>query len=71
MDSDLVRKPTVRRGDTVTIVAESSLLRITDLGKAKQDGAVGDYITVLNLRSKKVITAQITGPEQVAVNPLR
>lgn len=56
---DIEMPPAVRRGDVIQLVAESPMLRITTKGVAKDKGAVGDRIRVLNIRSKKVIYAQI------------
>ncbi|MDY6852220.1 MAG: flagellar basal body P-ring formation chaperone FlgA [Thermodesulfobacteriota bacterium] len=65
---DLIRDSAVKRGDMVTIVAESGLLRVTALGQAKQGGAVGDNIQVLNLGSKKMIITKVVGSSTVSVN---
>ncbi|MBU2548531.1 MAG: flagellar basal body P-ring formation chaperone FlgA [Proteobacteria bacterium] len=65
--SDLFRDSVIERGDMVTIVAESGPIRVSTLGQAKQDGAVGDQIAVLNMSSKKIIKAEVAGPDQVRV----
>ena len=57
----------LKKGDNVTILAESGPIRITDMGQAKQDGAVGNKITVLNLTSKKIIMAEVMNPNLVKV----
>jgi flagella basal body P-ring formation protein FlgA len=56
---DIEMPPAVRRGDVIQLVAETPLLRVTTKGVAKDKGAVGERIRVLNLRSKKIIYAQI------------
>lgn len=66
--SDVVKHPVIRRGDTVTIVAQSGSLRVTTLGRAKEEGTVGENISVVNLGSKKRIVAQVVGPNEVRVN---
>jgi len=65
---DLTRATVVEKGDAVTIVAQSGTLRVSTAGQAKGDGAVGDNIPVLNLSSKKMITAEVIGPDAVQVN---
>ncbi|MBW2061049.1 MAG: flagellar basal body P-ring formation protein FlgA [Deltaproteobacteria bacterium] len=65
---DLSKQPVVKKGDTLTIMVESGTLRITTLGKAKQDGAAGEKIPVLNLRSKKVVMARILGPNLARID---
>jgi flagella basal body P-ring formation protein FlgA len=59
--------PVVKRGDIVQVVAETPVLRISVKGMAKQDGAKGDRIKVVNLRSKKVIYAQVVDGQTVSV----
>ena len=65
---DLKRRTVVRKGDYVIILAESGSIRITDTGRAKQDGVIGKKIAVLNLTSKKVIMAEVLKPSLVKVN---
>lgn len=67
-DRDLYRAAAIDRGDMVTIVAEHGPMRITSMGQAKQDGAIGDNISVMNVNSKKVIVAEVIGPNTVRVN---
>jgi len=57
----------VRRGEQVTIVAESTGVEIHATGKALADGARGDLIRVRNITSKKVIEAVVTNPGVVKV----
>lgn len=57
----------VNMGDMVTVTAESGRMRITTLGKAKQDGDMGEWIKVQNIESNKTITARVAGPGEVTV----
>ncbi|VAX16862.1 hypothetical protein MNBD_NITROSPINAE02-1556 [hydrothermal vent metagenome] len=57
----------VRLGDVVTIVARSGQFTITTLGKARQNGDRGEWISIMNVTSKKIINAQVTGPRTVRV----
>jgi flagella basal body P-ring formation protein FlgA len=63
----LERRTAIKKGDNVTILAESGPIRITDMGQTKQDGAVGDKIAVLNMTSKKIIMAEVMNPNLVKV----
>ncbi|MGL4208194.1 MAG: flagellar basal body P-ring formation chaperone FlgA [Candidatus Adiutrix sp.] len=63
----LTRSIIVRRGETVTIIASKGALKITAAGQARQDGALGDTISVTNLSSQKTISARIIGPSQVEI----
>lgn len=58
----------VRRGDPVTIEAQSSKISVATLATALNDGYVGEMIKVRNNRSKRVVDAKVTGPGQVLVN---
>jgi flagella basal body P-ring formation protein FlgA len=59
--------PVIKRGDVVQVVAESSILRIEAKAMAKENGVVGDRIQVMNLRSKKIIYAQVMDGQTVEV----
>ena len=63
----LERKTLVRRGDMVTIVAQSGPLRVSSLGQAKQDGALGETVAVTNTGSKKTILATVVNTNTVEV----
>jgi flagella basal body P-ring formation protein FlgA len=60
--------PLVRRGDSVTIVAEAGAMRVTAAGEARQKGGRGDRIAVVNLDSRRTIYAQVIDGRTVAVN---
>jgi flagella basal body P-ring formation protein FlgA len=67
--SDLLElPPVVRRGDVVTIIAESGCLKISARGKIKKDGHVGEVLKVENLDSKKAIYAKVVDSETVTVD---
>jgi flagella basal body P-ring formation protein FlgA len=66
-DRDLVQTSMVNKGETVTIIAQSGSLKVTALGQAKENGALGQTITVINQDSKKTISAKVIGPGQVEV----
>lgn len=60
--------PVIERGDRVTIVAETGLLRVTALGIAQDQGAVGDQIRVKNCMGKKEIVAGIIDGSTVRID---
>jgi len=65
----LVEAPTVvKRGDVVMIVAQSSAVSVTVQGQAKEDGAVGEQIRVLNLSSRKEVYAKVLDENTVRVD---
>ena len=59
--------PLIKRGDRVRIVAESAGLRISAFGQAKQKGAQGELIPVVNLDSNKVIHARVVDSQTVRI----
>ncbi|HDD43993.1 MAG TPA: flagellar basal body P-ring formation protein FlgA [Candidatus Desulfofervidus auxilii] len=59
--------PLIHRGDIVTIVAESPVLKVTVKGRAKEDGCRGDLIKVLNLNSKKIVYGRVIDNHTVKV----
>ncbi len=58
----------VYRGKSIVIVAKSSSLQVRMSGKALMSGAAGERIKVQNLRSKRIIEATVSGPNQVTVD---
>lgn len=66
-DRDLVRTAMVAKGETVTIIAQSGGLKVTALGQARENGALGQTITVINQDSKKAVSGKVIGPGQVEV----
>ncbi|MDR2947389.1 MAG: flagellar basal body P-ring formation chaperone FlgA [Candidatus Adiutrix sp.] len=66
-DRNLAKSLMVQRGDLVTLVAQQGALTITASGQAKEGGALGDTISILNLSSKKTVTGRIIGPDQVEI----
>ena len=59
--------PLVVRGDIITLVVYSRLLRIRTKGTALQNGTYGQIIRVKNLNSKKILAGEVTGPKLVRV----
>ena len=59
--------PVVRRGDVVQMIAESDVLKVAAKGMARESGAVGERIRVMNLQSKKVIYALVLNEQTVRV----
>ncbi|MBL4646044.1 MAG: flagellar basal body P-ring formation protein FlgA [Rhizobiales bacterium] len=61
-----VRAPTlISRNDRVVISLQSGRLRISAQGRAVEDGALGDTISVINSQSKRTIDAIVIGRGQV------
>jgi flagella basal body P-ring formation protein FlgA len=66
--SDLVElPPLVRRGDIVTLLAESQSLKVTTLGEVRKTGRLGERIQVINLDSRKVLYGRVIDAKTVKV----
>lgn len=60
--------PLINKGDRVTIVVESSSIRVTALGVAKDKGSEGESIRVENLMNNKEIVASVVDSSTVRVH---
>ncbi len=67
-DADLMRPEIVQRNDAVTLVYQAPGIVLTLRGQAKDTGALGDSIGVLNMESKRVVQGIITAPGRVTVS---
>ncbi|SNB47038.1 flagellar basal body P-ring formation chaperone FlgA [Geobacter sp. DSM 9736] len=64
----LEKVPLVKSGQTVTILLENDLLRLTSTGRVKNAGAEGDVVLVQNLVSQKEIQARVVDSQTVKVD---
>ena len=67
---DLMKPEIVARNDTVTIVYQVPGVTLTLRGEAKDSGALGDTISVVNVETKRVVQAVVSGPDRVTVGPV-
>ncbi|MDX1486396.1 MAG: flagellar basal body P-ring formation chaperone FlgA, partial [Alphaproteobacteria bacterium] len=58
----------IKKGAIVTMVLSTPKMVLTSKGRALEHGARGETIKVMNLKSKTVIEAEITGPNSVRIN---
>jgi flagella basal body P-ring formation protein FlgA len=66
--SQLMKPELVKRNDDVTLVYEVPGIKLTVRGKAKENGAAGDMISVLNEQSKRILQGTVVGPGRVVIN---
>jgi flagella basal body P-ring formation protein FlgA len=64
----LKRSPTVVRGDLVTIIAESTGIKLTAQGRIMEKGFIGEMVKVQNAMSQKEIYAKVLNSSTVMVN---
>ena len=60
--------PLVKRGDLVTIVAESEVLKITTQGVVTENGCKGDMVRVINTSSRKELYATVRDSRTVGID---
>lgn len=63
--ADLVEPELVARGDMVTLVFRGPGLNLSVRARARQAGARGDLVTVVNLQSNRMLQGIVTGPGRV------
>ncbi len=59
--------PLVERGDRVQIVLQAGPLRVSATGKAQEAGALGDWIRVVNVDSKRELSGRVDAEGRVHV----
>jgi len=65
--ADLAKPDLVQRDQNVTVIYQTPGLYLTTRGKAIDNGAEGDVVSVLNLQSKRTLTGVVTGRGQVTI----
>jgi flagella basal body P-ring formation protein FlgA len=68
--ADLMKPEIVQRNNSVTIVYQAPGVTLTLRGQAQEAGALGDTISVLNVDSKRVVQAVVSGPDRVSVGAI-
>jgi flagella basal body P-ring formation protein FlgA len=66
--ADLTTPILISKGASVRMVYRSGGLLLVALGRAIEDGAAGQDMRIMNLKSKKVVIAKATGPDTVTVS---
>lgn len=67
--SQLIANPKIiSRGEIINISYKSKLFDIKAKGKALNDGAINEIISVQNLRSKKIIDGKITAKGEISID---
>lgn len=65
----LIASPVVvHQGEQVYIIAKTGSMEVRALGKARQNGRLGDTIFVVNIDSGKILQGTVTEPGTVLVN---
>ncbi len=68
LQTSSVRSPLViRRGEVITVYSRSAGIRIRTTGRAREDGSLGDLISVESLLDRKVYSARVSGIQEAEV----
>lgn len=65
--ADLTEPVIVEKGSLVTVSLSAPGLRLTTMGRALEDAALGEAVKVMNAQSKRTIETTVIGPGQVRV----
>jgi flagella basal body P-ring formation protein FlgA len=66
--NDIARRPLVRKGEIVDVVASEGMLYVTLRALALENGAEGEIVVVRNLESRKDISAVVVSDNRVEVS---
>lgn len=66
-ESQIEVVPVVDRGDRVMLVLESGGLRVQAIGRAQESGAIGQWIRVLNVDSRREVSGRVAPDGNVHV----
>lgn len=66
-ESMIEDSPVVKRGRRVELLVEAPGFAIRGAGELQQNGSVGDYVKVMNLASKKIVTGLLLDQRTVRV----
>jgi flagellar basal body P-ring formation protein FlgA len=64
---DVARRPLVRKGDVVDVVASEGGLEVTMKAQATENGVRGDTVTVRNMETRKDISGLVVAEDRVEV----
>ncbi len=67
-EGDVRRPLSVNKGDSITMVLSTPIMRLTTKGTALEAGAKGDTIRITNTQTRTVVEAVVTGPGQARVD---
>jgi len=64
---DLRRPIVVAKGSTVTMVVSVPGMTLAMVGKALENGGIGDSISIMNSQTRKVVEGVISGPGRISI----
>jgi flagella basal body P-ring formation protein FlgA len=67
LQTDLHPPQLIKRGTMVMMIYRTPYMRLSAKGRALQSGALGETVKVMNAASRKIVFAEVTGPDTVSV----
>jgi flagella basal body P-ring formation protein FlgA len=68
VDHDFICEPVlVHKGDAVTVYSRSSGLRVRTTGRARDDGSLGELISIESLLNRQAFFARVSGVHEVEI----
>ena len=69
--ADLRRPVVVAKGSTVTMIVSVPGMTLAMLGKALENGGIGDAISIRNSQTRKVVEGVVSGPGRIEIRMLQ
>ena len=66
-DSSLRQPLLVRKGDAVTVYTRSPGLQVRTTARAKEDGSLGDLISIESMLNRQTFLARVSGSQEVEI----
>lgn len=66
-DNDVMRPLLVNKGAVITMTYDTPGMRLTNVGQALANGAMGEVIAVMNPKSKRTVFAKVIAPNRAEV----
>ena len=67
LTSDTMKPIAIHKGSRITMVHQNGALNLSAVGRAMEDGSIGETIRLMNLSSKQMVEGRITGPGKIEV----
>lgn len=65
--ADMTQPMLVKKGEMVTVSLQNGAMQLTTQGRAMENGAAGSLIKVMNMSSRQMLDAVVTGTQSVSI----
>ena len=66
--SDMEPPILVKKGSQVDVIYQTGALTLTARGRALEDGAMGDVVRIMNIRSNRTIEGTVSAPNTIRMD---